>query len=90
MAAVARKRRGIVRASLTNFKDCIVKFKEKELEVSDFPLKQCLIGGLEAMETKFKQHHQAVIDATEEDEVKMHAEQVILDDHDDMVSNFMD
>ena len=42
------------------------------------------------MEAEFKQHHQAVIDVTkEEDEAKLHDEQVI-DDHDDKVSDFMD
>ena len=67
MAAVVRKRRCIIRASLAKFEDHIVKFEEKELEVSDCPLIQRLIGRLEAMEADFK-YHQAVIDATEEDE----------------------
>ena len=57
MAAVARKRRGIVHASLTKFEDCIVKFEEKELEVNDRPLIQHLIGKFEAMEAESKQHH---------------------------------
>ena len=55
MAAVARKRRGIVRASLMKLEDRIVKFEEKELEVSDRPLIQRFIGRLEAMEAKLKQ-----------------------------------
>ena len=42
------------------------------------------------MEAEYKQHHQAVIDTTEEDEQTLHEKQVILDDHDDKVCDFMD
>ena len=54
--------------------------------VGDRPLIQRLI----TMEAEFKQHHQVVINATEEDEENLHEEQVILDDHDDKASDFMD
>ena len=67
VAAVARKRRDIVHASLMKFEDRIMKFEKKELDVSDCLLIQCLIGRLEAMETEFKQHHLAMIDVTEVD-----------------------
>ena len=91
MAALARKRRGIVRASLTKFEERIIKFEGKELEVGDRPLIQHLIVRLEAMETEFKEHHQAVIDEMdEEEEDKLREEQTILVKNEDKVSNFMD
>ena len=69
-----QEKKGIVHASLTKFEDHIIKFEEKESEVNDCPLMQHLIGRLEAMDAEFKQHHQAVIDAIEEDEEKLLAE----------------
>ena len=68
MAAVTRKRRGIVRASPTKLEDRIIKFERKAVEVGDRPRIQRLIRRLEAMETEFKQHHQLVIDEIEEDD----------------------
>ena len=41
------------------------------------------------MDAEFKQHHQAVIDTTEDDKEKLLEEQVILDEH-NKVSDFMD
>ena len=81
MAAVARKRRDIIRASLMKFENRIIKFERKSVEVGDCPLMQCLIRRLEAMETEFKQHHQLVINVIEEDDdEELQKEQVILDE----------
>ena len=90
MAALARKRRGIARASITRFEECIVKFEDKiELKASDHTSIQCMVKRLENMDADFKQHHMALIETIGKED-KLAEEQSVLDDHDDKMSNFMD
>ena len=90
MDALARKRRGTARASITRLEERILKFEEKvELKAIDQASVQRMIKRPEGLDSDFKQHHMLLIETIEEEE-KLREEQAILDEHDHKVSEFMD
>ena len=80
-----RKRRGVVRASITRLTN---RLKELEGD-TDSPATLDLAGGitrkLDALDTEFRAHHQALVDLIDDEEALL-TEQNTLDDHDDLVA----
>ena len=80
-----RKRRGVVRASITRLTN---RLKELEGD-TDSPVTLDLAGGmtrkLDALDTEFRAHHQALVDLIDDEEALL-TEQNTLDDHDDHVA----
>ena len=83
--ATLRRRRGVVRASITRLATRLSKLEPKAREPTTSSLTQ---KTLETLDSDFKTHHLAVIDAmTEGDEDGLAKEQEILDAHDDEVAS---
>ena len=90
MSQLARRQRGIARASITRLEDRINKMEEKgkeEFKESDRLAVQRLIKRLETLDADFKKHHVIIVGATEEEE-RLEEEPTLLDEHDDRVSDF--
>ena len=77
-----RKRRGVVRASIT-------RLTNRLKGDTDSPVTLDLAGGmtrkLDALDTEFRAHHQALVDLIDDEEALL-TEQNTLDDHDDHVA----
>jgi len=83
--STARKRRGVVRASITRLDGRVAELESKEeLTAADRLAAQHLLQKLNSLEAEFRSYHLAVVDLVEEDALE--GEQAILDEHDDRVS----
>ena len=77
-----RKRRGVVRASITRIARRVSELEAKEeLTHGDLLTVQGLLHKLNGLDTDFKSYHFAIVDAVEDE-----LEQDALDEHDDRVS----
>ena len=84
-----RRRRGVVKASITRLEGRVFAYEEKErLTRSDQVAIQSLLTKLEALDTEFKAYHYVVLDLAGED--AMEAEQAALDDHEDKIEQLAD
>ena len=85
----ARRRRGTIRASITKFEARILKWEAKEeLTGSDNRAIQRGVEALKEYDAEFRTSHYAVVELANEEELD--AEQVILDNHTDRVTEFSD
>ena len=86
--ATLRRRRGVVRASITRIATRLRELEGKVHEPSTPSLARRMSQRLEALDTDFKTHHLAVIDAMGDDDTAgLAQEQEILDIHDDEVAS---
>lgn len=84
----ARKRRGVVKASITRVETRVAELESKiGLSAEDKLTAQHLSQRLSALETEFKTHHLPVVDLT--DEGSLEGEQTMLDEIDDRVANLI-
>ena len=90
-AALARRRRGITRASITRLEEWIVKIEEKDkVKDSDLPSVRRLIKRLETLDAEFKEYHFLFVEGMDEEEGRLDDEQIVLDEHDDKITDFTD
>ncbi len=82
-----RKRRGVVRASITRIDTRVGELEEKgeALTSGDARIAQQLLQRLSSLDSDFKSYHFSIIDVIGEDSLE--AEQRILDGHDDKLAN---
>ena len=81
-----RKRRGVVRASITRLDGRVSELEGKpELSPADRRSAQTLLAKLNELDADFKSYHFHIVDLTEEE--SLDAEQTILDEHDDRIVN---
>ena len=86
--ATLRRRRGVVRASITRLATRLSELEPRAHETTTSSLAHRMSTKLETLDSDFKIHHLAVIDAlTEGDEDGLAKEQEILDAHDDEVAS---
>lgn len=82
-----RKRRGVIRASITRLGGRVAELEGKEtLSSGDRLAAQRLLPKLEGLDSEFKNYHLAVVDLVGDD--ALGAEQATLDEHDDRVADF--
>ena len=85
----ARRRRGVVRASVTRLQDCInIPKVKQDLSHTDQLAIQRLLKRLEELDAEFKKYHYAIVELMESEE-DLEEEQVTLDDHDDKTADFV-
>ena len=84
--ATSRRRRGVIRASITKQADKINELETKvmlfppdKFEAQQFPKK------LEGLDADFKAYHVKVVDLIEEEDLE--GKQAVLDEHDDRPSH---
>ena len=80
-----RKRRGVLRGSVTRIDTRIQELEDNGAQPDTFARAQQLITKLEALDRDFKKLHMQVVDHLDQEELEK--EQLVLDDHDDKVSN---
>ena len=80
-----RKRRGIVRASITRLSNRIKELEGKVDQPSTFDLAKRDKDKLESLDSEFKVHHYAVVDVLDKPE-DLAKEQEVLDEHDDSIA----
>ncbi len=84
--ATNRKRRGVVRASLTRLDGRLADLEGKrERSEADRLVAQQLAQKVSSLDADFKTHHYAIIDLVPEDALA--TEQAILDEHDDRITS---
>ena len=87
--ASAKRRRGVVRASITRLERHVDAFETKEdLSHADRLSIQRLIKKFEALDTEFRQHHYNIVELLEDEAVE--EEQATLDDHDERVTDLVE
>jgi len=86
-AAVSRlrKRRVVVRASITRLGTRVKELESKSVDHTTVDVAQRLKEKLETLDSEFSTHHYALIDAIDDVE-SLEEEQEVLDEHDDAVS----
>ena len=84
----SRKKRGVVRASVTRMRTRLRELEAQKRDPSNSDRAQRLMQKLESLDVEFKQHHYALIDLLDSTE-DLEKEQDVLDGHDDEVSNLM-
>lgn len=85
--SVLRKRRGVVRASITRLTGRIKELESKADQPNTIDIARRSKDKLESLDSEFKVHHLAVVDAVDgSDEATIKKEQDILDEHDDEIS----
>lgn len=82
--ASLKKRRGVVRASVTKLGTKVSELERKLLDPTTLGHAQRSGSKLESLDAEFKVQHYSVIDLTKEED--MDGEQDILDQHDDIVA----
>ena len=83
-----RRRRGVVRASVTRLATRLNALESKSEESTTIGIAQRMSERLASLDDDFKAHHFAVVDALEEeDDAGAAAEQDVLDKHDDDVAS---
>ena len=80
-----RKRRGVVRASITRLTNRLKDLESDTDKPATLDLAQGMTRKLEALDSEFRTHHHALVDLVEDEEALL-TEQKILDDHDDLVA----
>ena len=80
-----RKRRGVVKASITRLGSCLKELESKVEEPTTHDHAQRLATKLETLDAEFKTHHFSLIDLIDDDET-LEKEQETLDQHDDDVT----
>ena len=86
--ATLRRRRGVVRASITRLATRLGELEPRAREPTTSSLAHRMSTKLETYDSDFKTHHLAVIDAmTEGDDDGLAKEQEVLDAHDDEVAS---
>ena len=86
--STARKRKGVVQASITHLDSRVAELESKEdLTAADRLAAQHLLQKLNSLEAEFRSYHLTVVDLVEEDAFE--GEQAILDEHDDRVSRLV-
>ena len=86
--ASTKRRRGVVRASITSLERHVNAFKTKEeLAHADCLVIQRLIKKFETLDTEFRQHHYTIVEMLDDKAVE---EQATLDDHDERVTNLVE
>ena len=83
--SVLRKRRGIVRASITRLTNRIKELERKVDQPSTFDLTKRDKDKLELLDSEFQVHHYTVVDVLDKDE-DLAKEQEVLDEHDDTIA----
>ena len=83
--SVLRKRRGVVRASITRLTGRIKELESKADQPTTIDLARQTKDKLKSLDSEFKVHHYAVVDVID-DETALQKEQEILDEHDDDLS----
>ena len=79
----ARRRRGVVRASVTRTEEHVAILKVKQdLWHADQPAIQHVLKKLEELDAEFKKYHYAIVEFLESEE-DVEDEQAMMDDHDD-------
>lgn len=87
MLATLRKRRGVIKASITRLNTRLNDLESKIHEPTTSSPAQRMLQTLDTLNADFKKHHYAVIDRIDEADVKtLGSEQDALDQHDDGVS----
>ena len=85
--SVARKRRGVIRASITRSDGRIAELEGKRaLTAADKLFAQNLLQKLGSLDVDFRSYHLAVVDLSGEDAID--EEQAVLDEHDDRLADF--
>ncbi len=77
-----RRRRGVVRASITRLATRLVDLEGKTDQPSTLDLAHGMSKKLETLDSDFKVHHLSLVDAIKDEEAALE-EQEVLDDHDD-------
>ena len=81
-----RKRRGVVRASVTRLDSRVSELeRKKETSPGDLATAQRFLRKLDELDEEFKSHHLSIVDLIGEESID--TEQGILDDHDDKVAS---
>ena len=80
-----RKRRGIVRASITRLTNRLKDLESDTDKPTALDLTQGMTRKLEALDLEFRTHHHALIDLIDEEETLL-TEQQTLDEHDDVIA----
>jgi len=79
--ANSRKRRGVVRSSLTRIEGRVAELEGKrELSAGERLTAQTLLGRLEALDSDFRTYHFSIIDLPT-------TEQEVMDSHEDRIAN---
>ena len=87
---IARKRRGVARASVTRLFDNVSALEAKEkLGQGDRLAIQRLIRKFETLTEEFQSYHYAIVDQVDDEEV-LEQEQAIFDDEENRVADLMD
>ena len=87
--ASTKKRRGVVRSSITRLEHHVDTFETKEeLTHADRLAVQCLNKKFEILDAGFHQHHYTIVEMLEDE--AMEEEQASLDDHDKRVTDFIE
>lgn len=82
-----RKRRGVVKASITRLAKNHRELAGKADEPNTLNLAQRMVKRLETLDLQFKEYHGALIDLIKDDEeAALQREQDVLDEHDDEIS----
>ena len=84
-ASTLRKRRGVVRASITRLTSRLRDLESDTDKPAALDLAQGMIRKLNALDSEFRTHHQALVDLIDDEEA-IQTEQKTLDDHDDFVA----
>ena len=80
----------MVQASIIRFENCIDAYKIKdELAYADHLVIQRLIKKFETLDTEFHQYHYTLVEL-QENEADVEEEQVVLDHHDEKVTDIID
>ena len=81
-----RKRRGVVRASVTRLDSRVSELeRKKKTSPGDLATAQCFLRKLDELDEEFKSYHLSIVDLIGEESID--TEQGILDDHDDKVAS---
>ena len=84
--STSRRRRGVVRASLTRLDSRVAELEGKgEISAGDRLAAQRFLRKLDSLDSDFKSHHFAIVDLVDGDSLE--AEQGVLDEHDDKVAD---
>ena len=85
----AKKRRGVVRASITRLERRVDTYETKEeLSHADRLSIKHLIKKFEGLDAEFRQHHYSIVEMLDEEAVD--EEQAALDDHDEKVTDLVE
>ena len=88
--ASAKRRRGVVRASITRLGRRVDAFEVKEeLAHADRLAIERLVKKFEALDAEFRQHHYTIVELLDE-EAAVDEEQATLDDHDEKVTDLVE